>query len=187
MFIFVLVVLPCIVAAFDLGDDVTARWTNNKYYRGMVADFPAPDKIEILFDDGDQITHSIHDVSAVIYDRAPEEVYVGQHVMATWKGGVKFYIGFVTEERADGKFKVVFDDNDEDYYSADDLREFPDHESPQEVGARVFARWTNGLYYRVLSNEDFTGLNLTLETGRGKALLETAKSMGGSNFNYLKN
>ncbi|XP_078361140.1 uncharacterized protein LOC144645435 [Oculina patagonica] len=148
LFIFVLVVLPCIVAAFDLGDDVTARWTNNKYYRGMVADFPAPDKIEILFDDGDQITHSIHDVSAVIYDRAPEEVYVGQHVMATWKGGVKFYIGFVTEERADGKFKVVFDDNDEDYYSADDLREFPDHESPQEVGARVFARWTNGLYYR---------------------------------------
>ena len=85
-----------------------------------------------MFDDGDQITHSIHDASAVIYDRAPEEVYVGQHVIATWKGGVKFFIGFVTEERDDGKFKVVFDDNDEDYYNADDLRQFPDHEIPHE-------------------------------------------------------
>ncbi|XP_078361400.1 uncharacterized protein LOC144645723 [Oculina patagonica] len=148
LFVFVLVVLPSIVLAFDLGDDVIARWTNNKYYRGMVAYSPSPSEIKIMFDDGDQIIHSIHDVSAVIYDRAPTNVYVGQHVMATWKGSAKFFIGFVTEKRADGKFKVVFDDNDEDYFYGGDLREFADYESPQEVGARVFARWTNGLYYR---------------------------------------
>ena len=88
-----------------------------------------------MFDDGDQITHRTNDVSAVIYDTAPEDVYVGQHVIATWEGSDpdKFFIGYVTEKRYDdGKFKVTFDDNAEDYYNADDLREFPDHKTPHE-------------------------------------------------------
>lgn len=105
----------------------------------MVDDHPSGGLIKIKFDDGDEITHNDNDVSAVLRDKAltEEEVYLGQHVIATWKGGVKYYIGFITgisespnpESR---KFRVLFDDNDEDDYSAKDLRDFPDAASAWE-------------------------------------------------------
>ena len=54
---------------------------------------------------------------------------IGQHVLATWKGGHKYYIGYVSDENSDG-FKVTFDDNDEDVYLTEELRMFPDHNNP---------------------------------------------------------
>ncbi|KAL9984722.1 hypothetical protein ACROYT_G007051 [Oculina patagonica] len=136
--------------AAEVGDRVLGRWTNNKYYPGVVEERPSGELIKIKFDDGDEITHNVDDVSAVLHDKALTEVHSGQHVMATWKGGAKYYIGFVTEtsDSLNPGNRVRFDDNDEDDYSAEDLRDFPDAASAWQVGARVFARWSNGLYYR---------------------------------------
>ena len=86
----------------------------------------------ILFDDGDKISHSIGDNSAVIDDKCPDEMKAGQHVVATWKGGHKYYIGFVKEITSSGKFSVRFDDNGEDSYKKCDLRIFPEHVSSYE-------------------------------------------------------
>ena len=69
------------------------------------------------------------DISAVIPDRKPYyfQVEKGQHVLATWKGGHKYYIGYVTDEDSSGRLKVTFDDNDEDFYDVQQLRIFPDN------------------------------------------------------------
>ena len=85
-----------------------------------------------MFDDGGKITHSIGDNSAVIDDKCPDEIKAGQHVVATWKGGHKYYIGFVKEITSSGKFAVRFDDNGEDSYKKCDLRIFPEHVSSYE-------------------------------------------------------
>lgn len=82
-----------------------------------------------MFDDGDRITHSIADISAVIPDKVPYHVDVGSHVVTNWKGGHKYYIGYVSEKDSFNRLKVTFDDNDEDYYTASQLRLFPDHSS----------------------------------------------------------
>ena len=61
-------------------------------------------------------------MSAVIsYER------IGQHVLANWKGGVKYYIGYVTAKAPDGRYTVTFDDNYEDSHYAEQLTEFPEH------------------------------------------------------------
>ena len=69
------------------------------------------------------------DISAVIpnHELCHSQVEIGQHVLATWKGGHKYYIGYVTDEDSSGRLKVTFDDNDEDFYDAQQLRIFPDH------------------------------------------------------------
>jgi len=135
-----------VAARVRVNDRVIARWTNNLYYAGKVSSIENH-QINVLFDDGDRITHSIRDISAVIPDEEPQQVQIGQHVITTWKGGHKYYIGYVSDKNSDG-FKVTFDDNDEDFYPAKQLRIFPKQCRPHKVGARVFARWTNGLYYR---------------------------------------
>ena len=84
-----------------------------------------------MFDDGDRITHSIRDISAVIPDEEPQQVQIGQHVITTWKGGHKYYIGYVSDKNSDG-FKVTFDDNDEDFYPAKQLRIFPNQRRPHK-------------------------------------------------------
>ena len=114
-----------------MGDRVIARWTNNLYYPGKVTEpSPCNGEIHVLFDDGDRISHLTTDVSAVILDKPPTKIELGQHVMATWKGGKKYYIGFVTDIRTGShKFKVTFDDNDEDFYTMAQLRIFSDHSS----------------------------------------------------------
>ena len=89
--------------------------------------------INVLFDDNDTITHSIFDTSAVIPDNVPTyEIEIGHHVVATWKGGQKYYIGYVSDKYSDSRFKVTFDDNDEDFYTSSQLRIFPDHLSAHE-------------------------------------------------------
>lgn len=114
------------------------RWTNNKFYPGVVEERPSGGLIKIKFDDGDEITHNANDVSAALHDKAltVAEVYPGRHVMAPWKGGAMwYYIGFVTGislNPGNRKFRVLFDDNDEDDYSAEDLRDFPDAASAWE-------------------------------------------------------
>ncbi|KAL9984342.1 hypothetical protein ACROYT_G006626 [Oculina patagonica] len=106
---------PIVYPNLNVNDRIIARWTNNLYYTGKVSSI-GNGLIHVLFDDGDRITHSNTDISAVIPDKVP--------------------------------YHVTFDDNDEDYYTANQLRIFLDHLSAHAVGTRVFALWTNGLYYR---------------------------------------
>ena len=105
---------------------VIARWTNNLYYAGKISSIEG-DQLHVLFDEGDRITHSFMDISAVIPDLSPSQVEIGEHVFATGKGGHKYFIGYVTDEGSFGRFKVTFDDNDEDVYDANELRIFPEH------------------------------------------------------------
>ena len=98
------------------------------YYRGKVDLFPSSGSIKISYDDGDEITHPVEDGSAVIADKAPDTVDERDHVMATWKGGSKYHLGFIIEQRDldyDPKYKVFFDDGDSDWYNIQDLRKFP--------------------------------------------------------------
>ena len=88
--------------------------------------------IHILFDDGDRITHSDTDISAVIPDNVPHQVDLGDHVVTTWQGSHKYYIGYVSDKDSNNRFKVTFDDNDEDFYTASQLRIFPDHFSAHD-------------------------------------------------------
>lgn len=114
-----------------MNDRIIARWTNNLYYAGKVF-ATGNGQTHVLFDDGDRITHSIRDISAIIRDQEPTQVQIGQHVVATWKGGHKYYIGYVSDKDSNNRFKVTFDDNDEDFYLAKQLRIFPDHHSAHE-------------------------------------------------------
>lgn len=88
--------------------------------------------VNVLFDDNDTITHRISDVSAVISDKVPQDVDIGHHVIATWKGGNTYFIGYVSDKDSGSLVKVTFDDNDEDYYTVNQLRIFPDHWSAHE-------------------------------------------------------
>ena len=88
--------------------------------------------VYISFDDGDTIIHSASDISAVIPDKVPHDINIGDHVVATWKGGNKYFIGYVSDKGPGNRFKVTFDDNDEDYYAVSQLRIFPDHLSAHE-------------------------------------------------------
>ena len=96
------------------------------YYRGHVKSFPSSREIEILFTDGDKITHLVEDGTAVIADKAPATVHVRQHVLATWSGRWedKYYIGFIIDESS-SVYKVIFDDGDQAWYERQDLRVLP--------------------------------------------------------------
>ena len=133
----------------SVDDRIIARWTNNKYYAGKIESISeAKNTIDILFDDGDRITHPLDEVTAVFLDKKPELVEYKDHVIAPWQGSYRQYIGYVIDVTMFGKVKVRFDDNDEAWYEKDEVRILPVASSPLEVGARVFARWTNGLFYR---------------------------------------
>ena len=119
-------VIIVIVLYFTVDDRIIARWTNNLYYAGKVCSI-GNGLVNVLFDDNDRIIHRVSDISAVIPDRVPHDVAIGHHVVATWKGGNKYYIGYVSDRVSDDRFKVTFDDNDEDYYAVSQLRIFPDH------------------------------------------------------------
>jgi len=131
-------------------DRVIARWTDNHYYSGKV-DSIELDKITVLFDDGDEISHSIEDISAVFPDQEPSQLRIGQHVVAvryTWEGGREYHKGYVSDKNSD-RFKVTFDDNYEDFYLAKELRIFPDHNSAHSgecVRAWNFSQQMRGTY-----------------------------------------
>ena len=123
--------MKSLIYFFIVDDRIIARWTNNLYYAGKVAAIEN-ELVHVLFDDGDRIYHSIRDISAIIPDQEPSQVQIGQHVTATWKGGHKYYIGYVSDKDSNNRFKVTFDDNDEDFYLAEQLRIFPEHNSALE-------------------------------------------------------
>jgi len=162
-------------AQISVNDRVIAHWTNNLYYAGQVSSIENH-QINVLFDGGDRITHSIRDISAVIPDQEPHQVQIGRHVVTTWKGGHKYHIGYVTEKNCD-VFKVTFDENDEDFCLAKQLRIFPEHNSPHKVGARVFARWNNGLYYRgFVTKATSTNVFITYDDGDTITLLKSDRT-----------
>ena len=88
--------------------------------------------VHVLFDNGDRITHSINDVSAVIQDRVPNHVDVGNHVVTTRNGGQIYHIGYVSDKDSSYHLKVTFDNNDEGYYTDRQLRIFSEHFSAHE-------------------------------------------------------
>ena len=118
---------------FTVGDRVIARWTNNLYYAGKIESITGRCRAyKVLFDDGDEMTYHPQDVSGMILNEVPSNIVFGQHVIATWKGGHKYFIGFVSEIDQQHRFKVRFDDNDEDWYEEHKLRLFPEAASPHE-------------------------------------------------------
>ncbi|CAB3989668.1 Hypothetical predicted protein [Paramuricea clavata] len=129
-----------------VGQRVLARWTNNLYYKGRVS--AVSHVIDVDFDDGDKRSYHRNDNSAIIADTIPKNVKYQDHVIASWKGGAKHYIGFVIKVDQALGYRVRFDDNDEGWYSKSSLRKFPHVPSPHALGSRVLARWTNKLYYR---------------------------------------
>ena len=81
-----------------------------------------------MFDDGDEITHWLQDKTAVISDQPPDQVTIGNHVLATWNEADKYFIGYVTDrDDNNNRFEVTFDDNDKGFYVPGHLRIFPDH------------------------------------------------------------
>ena len=52
---------------------------------------------------------------------------IGQHVLANWQGGVRYYIGYVTAKASKNLYTITFDDNDEASYHPAQLTKFPDH------------------------------------------------------------
>ena len=112
-----------------MGEHVLARWTNNLYYTGKVSSTEGGN-IHVIFDGGNEITHKVQDVTAVIKNSPILHVRIGQHVLAKWHGGVKYYIGYVTAEVPNEQYTVTFDDNDEASYLAAQLTEFPAQYSP---------------------------------------------------------
>ena len=120
----------------SVNDRVIARWTKNFYYPGKIS-ATGDGLIHVLFDDGDRITHTVRDVSAVIPDQQPSHVNEGQHVVARWEGGHKYYIGYMSQLVSGSRpSKVTFYDNHEDYYQAIQLRKFPDHQTGHEGKGR---------------------------------------------------
>jgi predicted GNAT superfamily acetyltransferase len=116
-----------------VGDRVIARWTNNKYYAGEITNISEEDQsIDILFDDGYKITHALHDVTAVLADKVPDSVEYKDHVIASWQGSYRQYIGYVIQVSESRGFKVHFDDNGEAWYKKEQLRILPDASSPHD-------------------------------------------------------
>ena len=117
-----------LIKSVTVSERVLARWTNNLYYTGKISSIGGGN-IHVSFDDGDKITHKVQDVSAVVsLDNGQHgPMYIGQHVLTNWKGGKKYYIGYVTAKAPDSRYTVTFDDNDEDSYHAEQLTEFPEH------------------------------------------------------------
>lgn len=132
----------------EVNDRVFARTVANLYFPGVVITMK-DGKVHIQFDDGNAITHSATDVSAVIPDKLPDPTTLkrNSHVIVSCESPFH-HIGYVDTSNHDGNVGVVCDECGDICIPVDKVRLFPEHTIPHEVGARVFARWTNGLYYR---------------------------------------
>ena len=112
------------------GSPVIARWSNNKYYSANVL-HKSNHQTTVIFTDGDKLTYSNGDVSAVLPNQAPSKANVALHVVAKYKGSKKYHTGFVIAESADG-YDVQFDDGDEDIFSLSQLRILSNQDSPHK-------------------------------------------------------
>lgn len=105
-------------------------------------------QVRILFDDGDAMTHSAADISAVIPDKLPDPMTLKRtsHVIVSCESPFH-HIGFVDTGNHDRNVGVVCDQCGDICIPVSKVRLFAQQTIPHEVGARVFAWWTNGVYY----------------------------------------
>jgi hypothetical protein len=115
---------------FSVGCVVWGRWTNNLYYHGRVTS-TSGGKIHVTFDDGDQISHNLNDISGVIVDMVPNPAHVpvGCHVIAAWPGRSHYYRGRVTQIDPTNfyapRYFVTYDDGDKAWVTFDQVRLLP--------------------------------------------------------------
>ena len=93
-----------IVIVIVVGARVFARWTNGLYYRGFVSNANRS-TISSNYDDGDKITLSKNDKTAVVLGKIPldGEVAMEQRVIGYWPNRVRFYPGRISKYCHDGK------------------------------------------------------------------------------------
>ena len=119
-----------IVIVIVVGARVFARWTNGLYYRGFVSNANRS-TISINYDDGDKITLSKNDKTAVVLDKIPLNggVATGQRVIGYWPNRVRFYPGHISKSCDNGKkYYLKFDDGDERCQEIFEIRTFQDEE-----------------------------------------------------------
>ena len=89
-------------------------------------------KVHVKFDDGDQISHAISDVTAVLPDSNPdsEVLQKGTRVIASFSNRAQYYVGRITEvNKSDPKnpsFHILFDDGDKQWNTPSKIRIMPD-------------------------------------------------------------
>ncbi|XP_068739754.1 uncharacterized protein [Montipora capricornis] len=137
-------------ASYEVNDRVLARSADNLYYPGAVTSMNE-ENVHVLFDDENTIICNARDISAVIPDKVPDPAVLkrNSHVIVSCQSR-GYRIGYVDfrEHNSDGYILVNYDEFGHDWFPSDRLRLFPEHTIPHEVGARVFARWPDGVYYR---------------------------------------
>ena len=82
----------------------------------------------------------------MVKNKGISRVHIGQHVLANWKGGVKYYIGYVTAKTSNDLYTVTFDDNDEASYHPAQLTEFPDHRSARKGKEGIYSNIASGRF-----------------------------------------
>ena len=116
-------------------EHVIARGKENLYYAGKVASIENGVK-DVLLENGDNVNHKIQDFAAVIQDKEPLAVHVGQHVLVALDAfeGRKYYIGNVIDKtRSAPHYKVFIDNyNVSRRYNKNRLRILPDHQTVLE-------------------------------------------------------
>ena len=108
-----------------VGARVFARWTNGLYYRGFVRKVTRW-TVSINYDDGDKITLSKKDKTAVVLDKIPSKrrVKIGQRVIGYWPNRI-FYPGYISKYCGNRKkYYLMFDDGDERCQEIFEIRTF---------------------------------------------------------------
>ena len=99
----------------SVGARVFAHWTDRLYYRGFVNN-STNSTVSINYDNGDKITLSKKDKTAVVLDKIPSDgkVTIGQRVIGYWPNRARFYPGYISKMCDCGKkYYLMFDDGDE--------------------------------------------------------------------------
>ena len=116
----------------SVGARVFARWTNGDYYRGFVLSATSS-TVFIRYDDGDEYTLEKDNPEAVVLDKlsCQSDIPIEQRVIGFYSKSDRFYPGRVTEIKTDGQscfeasYHVKFDDGDERWENALEIRIFP--------------------------------------------------------------
>ena len=138
-------------------DRIIARWTTKKYYGGKVSSITS-NQMNVLFDDGDRITHRLDDIAAVFPDEAPtaDQVNVATHIVSKWKGSGQYFNGFVTAKPSSSSYEVTFDDGDKETYTLSQLRILPDHDLPHNGKWGRLTRYTSPTYILFYTQSETT-------------------------------